>query len=300
MQTLNHVVYYPSRRDTFRLYYLTDLHLGAKACDERQLKRDIEAIRNDPFARWIGGGDYVDGICHAGDRRYRPSVLAKWALGYDDVMSVEAKYTVKMLTPIADKCLGLVKGNHEFGAEKFYDRQLYWEIVTGVAEAAGKAPEKLALGVEGFVRVLFRRGNEESFGGSWLMTIYCHHGYGGGRLPGGHALALGRVMGDYECDLALMGHRHTELALPKPVTRAARRGAAIQKRIAAFVPGYLNAFIKPSGDGHPLDSYSEEIGLPPVPIGTRQITIRPSTHRYGIMIQNEAGLFEDEEAAVGD
>lgn len=71
--------------------------------------------------------------------------------------------------------------------------------------------------------------------------------------------------------------------------------------IAAFVPGYLNAFIKPSSDKVPLDSYSEEIGLPPVPIGTREVRIKPSTGRYGIMIQNEAGIGEEEEleAAAG-
>ena len=137
MQTRTHVVYYPSRKTIFRLYYLTDLHIGAKACDERQLKRDIETIKNDPYALWIGGGDYVDGICQAGDRRYRPSILARWALGHDDVMKVERKHTVGLLSPIAKKCVGLLKGNHEWAAEKFYARDLYWEIVLGVAEAAG-------------------------------------------------------------------------------------------------------------------------------------------------------------------
>lgn len=301
MQTRTHVVYYPSRKTIFRLYYLTDLHIGAKACDERQLKRDIETIKNDPYALWIGGGDYVDGICQAGDRRYRPSILARWALGHDDVMKVERKHTVGLLSPIAKKCVGLLKGNHEWAAEKFYARDLYWEIVLGVAEAAEKPPEELAMGVEGFVRLLFRRGTPESYGGSWMMTIYCHHGFGGGRLPGGHALALGRVLGDYQCDLALMGHRHTEIALPKTVTGPRGRSAHIQKRIAAFVPGYLNAYIKPSSDNQPLDSYSAEIGLPPVPIGTREVKIRPSTGRYGITIQNEAG-FDDEaeiETAAG-
>jgi len=300
MQTINQTLYYPSRRSVFRLYYLTDLHLGAKACDEKQLKRDIDVIKNDPFAVWIGGGDYIDAICQVGDRRYRPSALARWALGFDDVMGVQAQKTVELLSPIAHKCLALVKGNHENSAETFYARQVYWEIVKGIADAAGKAPEALALGVNGFVRVLFRRGVPDSFGGSWLMTIYCHHGFGGGRLPGGHALALGRVLGDFDCDLALMGHRHIEIALPKTVTRAGSGGGAvIQKRLAAFIPGYLNAYIKPSDDGHPTDSYSENMGLPPVPIGTRPIPISPNKRRYGVVVQNGAGIEDmDYEAAT--
>jgi len=54
MRTLTHNLYYADYGQKFRLYHLTDLHLGAKACNEKQLRADIEAIRADPDARWIG------------------------------------------------------------------------------------------------------------------------------------------------------------------------------------------------------------------------------------------------------
>jgi hypothetical protein len=293
MITLTKQVYYGSRSDVVRLYYLTDLHLGAKACDEQQLARDIKAIADDPNAYWIGGGDYVEAICQVGDKRYRPSVLAKWALGFDDVMGAQRDKAVEYLAPIAHKCLGLVKGNHENGAERFYARNLYWEIVLGIAKAANKPPESLAVGVNGFISIHFRRGSEAHYHDVWRMNIFVHHGYGGGRLPGGHALTLGRVLGDFDCDLALLGHRHVQAVITKMITRPGGKkstAAVLQPRIGAFVPSYLRAFITPSSDKQPLDSYAEEFGLPPLPVGTTPVLITPDKHAFGIMTSSAPGL----------
>ena len=62
MKTLRHNIDYVGRNSVFRLVYLTDLHVGARACDEKLLRRDILAIERDPNTYWIGGGDYIDAI----------------------------------------------------------------------------------------------------------------------------------------------------------------------------------------------------------------------------------------------
>lgn len=291
MRTLDHTLYYPHRGHVFTLYYLTDMHIGALACAEKLLKSDIEQIAADPNAYWIGGGDYVDAICQVGDKRYKPSTLSRWLLGEDDPMDAQARYAVDMLKPIAGKCLGLVKGNHEWGAETFYARNLYWDIVRGIADAAGKAPESLALGIQGFIRIRFRRGTPEKYGGSWVFTIYAHHGFGGGRLPGGHALTIGRVLGDYFCDLAMMGHRHTEVIVPKTVTSPTSGGGVeYHKRVGMFVPSYLNSYIIPSSDKKPFDTYAEKVGLPPTPLGTIPVYIQPDARRIDTVTSNSAGI----------
>jgi hypothetical protein len=292
MRTLHHTIYYASRGTVFTLYHLTDLHVGARACAEELLKADIAAIAADPQALWIGGGDYIDAICQVGDRRYQPSALAKWALGEDDVMGVQIDHVVNLLAPIAEKCLGLVKGNHEWGAETFYARNVYWEIVLGLAAAAGKQPEQLALGAQGFVVSNFRRGDETKWGGSWRHVSYLHHGFGGGRLPGGHALAVGRVLGDYECDLALMGHRHTQVYLPKQVvaTDGKSSGVTYRTRIGMFTPSYLESYVIPSGEKRPFDTYAEKIGLPPQQIGTCPIHIQPDIRQMSVVLSSVPGI----------
>jgi hypothetical protein len=281
-----------SRSQTWRLYYLTDLHIGARACDEGLLRKQIQQIADDPFARWIGGGDYIDCIARKGDKRYRESTLAPWLWGRDDAIGTQRDYMVAMLEPIIDKCLGLGCGNHEFAARNYIDRDIYGEIVAWLAQKQGVDPWELKLGVQGFVCIRFKRAySNGDMGGTQTFRVYCHHGYGGGRLPGGDALALARVLGDYECDLALMGHRHKQQILPKQIVApSATHGgvARMQTRMALFCGHWLNEYIIPAKDGA-LDTYAEEIGLPPAPTGTPEITIKPDERTMTARLQFEVG-----------
>lgn len=295
MRTLSVKVPYHSRQDVFHFYHLTDTHIGAKACDEKLLKRDIETIANDPLALWGHGGDVIEAICQVGDRRYKPATLAKWALGINDVMGAQVDYALELFKPIADKCLYLVSGNHEWAADTFYARNVYWEWVKGMAAAAGKKPEELALGAQGFVRMSFRRHTGDTSGSGWGLTLYSHHGYGGGRLPGGHALALGRVLGDYECDLAFMGHRHVRMILDKVVTAPTSRFVRHKLRVAAFVPSYLNTLITPGSERQPIDTYPELMGLPPTHVGTIPTLIYPNEKRFELVYAS--GMSQEHPAA---
>lgn len=277
MKTIHQVVYVPSRSTQIRLYNLTDLHVGAAACREKSLQQLIQKIAADPQARWIGGGDYIEGIPRKADRRYMESVLAKWQHGEEDVVDLQINRVADWLEPIADKCLGMICGNHEASLLKYYDRNAYRVIVRRVAKAAGKEPGELALGVQGFIVLRVRRGKPKKYSGTVTYNIYVHHGYGGGRLPGGDALALGRVLGDYDCDLALLGHRHKIHALPKSVVGPGRETAKITERMALFCGTFLDAYIMPSNKKEPFDTYAEEKGLPPSSIGTPEIILSPSS-----------------------
>ena len=271
---------YRKRDEAFTLYHITDIHLGAKACDEKQLDRDIRRIAEDDNARWIGGGDYIDAICQAGDRRYRPSTLAKWLHGIDDVMGGQVDYCINKLAPIAKKCLGLVKGNHEDAAVTWYARDVYYEIVKGISQAAGKPPESFILGTHGFINLSFRRHTGESSGGGWRMVIYTHHGYGGGRMEGGHALTLGRVLKHHDCDLALLGHRHVQQEITFYTAHPTKTGFYTRRRTAAFVPSYLRSF---AGEGE-QDTYAERAGYPPNGVGCLPIIIDPDARAFHLIV----------------
>jgi len=144
VKTLHHTVYTESRSETYRLYYLTDMHVGARACDEALLQAYIQRIAADEHALWIGGGDYLDAITRRGDKRYVEDVLAPWLWGRPDVMGAQRDYWIEMMRPIAGKCIGLVRGNHERAAERYYDRDIYGELVAAIAGAQDRDAGKPA------------------------------------------------------------------------------------------------------------------------------------------------------------
>lgn len=291
MRTLRISEDYEGRDTEFTFYNLTDLHLGARACDEKGIRDLVSEIQDNPRARWIGGGDYVDAICHVGDRRYKPSKLAKWLAQVDDVMGAQRNYFCEMVRPIMDKCWGLIQGNHEFAALQWYGRDLYGEICTILAGYANKPPTELALTTHGFVVVKFRRltGEKKRHSGTDKVTIYAAHGQGGGRLPGTHALALWRILAVYECNLAVVGHRHVSQHIS--YVRAVPNGktAKGKQMIGMFCGSMLGALIKPPpGDTIGTDTYGERAGYPPQATGLPWVTFKPNKGKY--IIHNSASL----------
>jgi len=105
-------------------------------------------------------------------------------------------------------------------------------------------------------------------------------------LPGGHALALGRVLGDYACDLALLGHRHVTQLVSKAVISPGKRTARIEHRFAMFCGTFLGAYIEPSGDGRAVDTYPEHAGLPPSLLGTPTILVKPDEKTIQVVLSN--------------
>lgn len=285
MRTLNVIETYRGRGTHFNLYPLADLHVGAAACDERLLCKTVQAIENDPNARWIGLGDNIDAIARKGDRRYQEATLAKWLHGKDDVIGQQRDRVCEILKPIAGKCWGLINGNHEHAALQWYDRNIYWEIVTKIADYANKAPTELALTTQGFVCVRFRRKAGKS-GSSTKLVIYAFHGAGGGRLAGGHALTLERVLGDYQCNLALLGHRHVIQYVRKEITEPKGDGAVVKTRTGLFCGSFLGAYIKPSGNGSLTDTYAERLGLPPKQTGCPRVVIKPDVMKLDVVLSS--------------
>lgn len=290
MRTIERTIYHASRKDVIRLWHLTDLHLGARACDEKLLKQHVAEIAADKNAYWIGGGDYIDAVAQAGDKRFNVATLSKWVVDAwhkdqdVDTMGIQADYFVELFRPIWHKCLALGKGNHEWAAERFYARNVYMDIVRGAAQRLNVHPQTLALGASGFVNLKFRRGTPDSYGSGWTLRIYQHHGYGGGMKAGGHALALEYALGSFDADLLLFGHRHVRAFVDRTVTASdAASGAWKQKyRAALFSPSYLRAWIEPSRGSGQTDTYSEREGYMPKFVGTMPIFIRPDKQQFAV------------------
>jgi hypothetical protein len=260
--------------DEFRIYFITDPHIGSFFCDEDLLKADVKKIAEDPNAYWIGGGDYAEFI-NRSDKRHRESTLAPWLHGKDDISELQIKRIAKIVEPIRDKCLGLCKGNHEDFILDRYERDVYAHIV----EMTTSPDRQIRLGWGGFVVIFWDDGSKAR----WKTTIFAHHGSGGGLLPGGHALTLGRLPTWYDFDIAMLGHRHIKQWVPNTKTRPSARGDHLeqQEQHMFFGGTYHKSVDLEKGD---IESYAEGKLLPPKAVGGVVTKIHPHNQEYKIIV----------------
>ena len=230
MRAIERRIEVKGRSEMITIVPLFDLHLGAARCREDKLQSVIEDIRQADNTYWIGGGDYCDFI-NRSDPRHKESDLAKWLHGEDDIAKVQCQHLLKLLVPIADKCIGVLSGNHEAQILRHYERNVYAFILEAIKDA-GKHTEQLGLGYRGFITLRIRRAEQHTT----TLRIFAEHGFGGGRLKGGDVLNSQRVFAYFDCDVYLAGHRHKAHLIPHSMISV--RGKTIKRttRIAAM-PG---------------------------------------------------------------
>lgn len=279
MKIIRREWYNVTRSDEWRLYPLGDIHLGNRACDEKLLKSVISAIAEDDRALWIGLGDYCDFIQRS-DPRFEVESLASWFKLADlaDIARAQRERLLGYLAPIAPKCLGLIEGNHERAIHRWYERDIYAEIVTGIKDAGGFAPDHdLAFGYSGWLLLHFYRSAEKRRG--TLLRFYLHHGFVGGKLAGAKALNMQRVLWTHDCDLAIMGHSHNSGAQVEAVERVRGTRVVHDHRIGCYSGTFMNGA-----------RYSEVKGYFPMPLTQTRAILQPGAemHRDRIRVISSA------------
>lgn len=257
-----------SRKTEYNIIPIGDIHIGAAACDEDRLKQVIERIRGDKNARWIGMGDYCDFI-NMRDPRFNSGVLADWIGIRDlaDLVAAQKEYLLELLCPIADKCLGMVEGNHETSIHRFYERDIYSEIVTEI-KYAGKfeSDTPLAIGYYGWLLLHFKRKEQKS-----LVKVNLHHGYVGGKLAGAKALEMQRWLWSHDADIVIFGHSHNTAVQIEQTEGLDDTGRVEMKKRFGV---YAGSFLKTINENGPA-TYSEIKGCLPIPSAGIEIHIRP-------------------------
>lgn len=141
-----------------------------------------------------------------------------------DIVTRSVQNFLEVVDPIKESCLFAALGNHDWYIEYLLDRDGYRDIISHISGVDEVADSPIAIGMEGFVVCRFRRLKKGGSPNTWTVTIYVHHGYGGGRLAGAHALDLERTLKDMECDIALKGHRHIVQFVPNTKIKPSARG----------------------------------------------------------------------------
>jgi predicted phosphodiesterase len=252
------------RSDTFTIVPLGDVHIGNRACDETLFASVVKRIKDDPTAYWIGMGDYADFV-NRSDKRFSVTSLADWLkvehLG--DLAKAQRDRYLDHVLPIADKCLGLVGGNHERAIKRYYERDIHAEIVTAIKQAAGHPPEfRLGLDYCGWLQLFFRVDDKHTRG---RTDIYLHHGFVGGKLAGAKALNMQRWLWSHDADLVLFGHSHNTGVQVEAVEEITRYGTVrYQHRIGAYAGTFMRGA-----------EYAQEKGYFPLPLARVEIQLRP-------------------------
>jgi len=274
MRVVQKTITLPGRSQAIEIIPLGDIHLGCMTCDEAKLVEAINYVNDNKYCYWIGMGDYCEFINRNDTKRFQPETLAKWIKVEDlsDLVSCQRDKFLEYIKPIAHKCLGLVCGNHEDSIRKYYERNVYMEIVDRVKKLGRmKWDEPLAVGYNGWVLLRLIRKVNNNKSPTCLIRISLHHGDGGGRSLGGKMNRLIDWMRTHQSDITIMGHHHNTTCHIDQIESVTSTGKLVRKRVVGV---YSSTFKHTTNEGH--ETYAERKQYPPLPTGYVRIIIKPN------------------------
>jgi UDP-2,3-diacylglucosamine pyrophosphatase LpxH len=219
--------------ETYRIWPISDTHIGSADVDEDLLKEHVEEIRQDKNARVIFLGDVGD-LIDWRDKRFQAGM---WPERYMDAMHAEGgipsetvAHAVEIFAPIRDKIWCWLSGNHEFTIRSKMDREIGSEI------AAQLGVEYLGYG--GYLRVQWKRASSGAKGAEHVTVFDLHHGWQGGRTTGAKVNQLEKHLGESDADVVLRGHSHDRLAHIFPSLRITPTRIRDWERVVAHCGSY--------------------------------------------------------------
>lgn len=245
-----------------------------KHCDEELLKEKVEEIRQDKNALWLGMGDYGDCITPSDFKRWDGRILADWMRSNEDnIGPTQVERTDDILSPIWDKCLGLIEGNHDEGIRRYN----HYDFMKELLKKANKKYTVPYAGTQCFVRLNFKRENSTE---SHDFIIHARHGEGSARTSGARALAVLRLSQSMvNAHITLMGHLHGQESPDIPQRLLLRGGRIKQFETVATMTG---AWIRAYMQGVP-PCYLERWGTPPSTLGCPKITLEPGHDQMALI-----------------
>lgn len=234
------------------------------------LQRHIEwGVAHNAY--FLGMGDYIDFMSPSNRQRLSNAALYDTAIKTIDEKAaslVEDLY-LKALAPSKGRWLGLLEGHHY---------QQYRDGTTS-DQALAKMLDAPFLGSCAFVRLVLQFTKTRV----GTVTIWAHHGVGGGGSAGAPLNKLERLLGSWEADIYLMGHHHKKVAGPIDRIEAtwgqgkhAKATLVHRTKIIACTGSFLKGYAVGEADGKvPRGGYVEQKMLNPVALGGVLVKIRP-------------------------
>jgi len=222
-----------SAGETYRIWPISDTHLGAADVDEEALREHVEMIKQDKNARVIFLGDVGD-LIDWRDKRFQAGM---WPERYMDAMHFEGgipsetvAHALEIFSPIRKQIWCWLSGNHEYTIRSRFDREIGSEI------AAQLGVEYLGYG--GFLRVAWKNAVSRAAGGEHVTVFDLHHGWQGGRTAGAKINTLEKHLGESDADVVLRGHSHDRVAHIFPSLRIMPTQVRDWERVVAHCGTY--------------------------------------------------------------
>jgi hypothetical protein len=239
------------------LYLVGDEHSGTKYHAAKDFKETVSRIKNDPLARFIGMGDKCDFITPS-DPRWTGGSICEW-VSPDNIALDQANYYCDVVAPIADKCDGMLWGNHEYEIKHHSHIDIHKYIC-----------EKLNvkdLSFEAWLIYQFYVTKTQMCRVDAVVT----HGAGAGITRGAKMNRLERLMDQFGADIFGHGHVHDIITHPgKPYLFVTKDGKLKQKRkVGAMTGCYFRTYTQDVES-----SYGERKNYPPTLIGTPMFIIQ--------------------------
>ncbi len=172
---------------------LSDIHWEDRLCNTDALHDWRKWILASEDRFWYGGGDLFNVAT-------RDSVTG--IFGQRMTLDQAIDEAVEFLEPVADRCWGLLSGNHCQRIEKHAGMNPAYRL----SRELGLAYDENGL----FFKI--RLGTKKRNGKPQVYTAYATHGHGGGRKIGGKANKLEDMGGMILADIYMVSHTHVKLA----------------------------------------------------------------------------------------
>lgn len=198
MEIIQHDIELPHKLYQFSIFFLGDIHEGNANSQTKAVRKAVQMIKENG-GYWVGMGDYIDCIVNSQDPRFDPvEISEKYKIR--DLKNLPKKQmdtVIDMLSPIKDRCLGLVVGNHEEAYIKRHSFDVYDYLAREL-----DAPK---VGYVGDIILSLKHKGYNLM----RISIALNHGDGGGGFREGYIInKVHDVFRWRNADLFIMGHLH--------------------------------------------------------------------------------------------
>lgn len=208
---------------TVELFYVADWHIGSACFNEKAAKELISHVAAEDNRFVCLGGDMMDN-----------ATVGSVSDGFKATMTPEdqLEWLVEMLTPIKDRILAVVEGNHEKRTAKTTSINLMKQFCNTMGIADKYAGDAFLLFLKfGYGRISPNSGRLAPY----LYVIYGKHGSGGGGTVGGKLNKVGKMAETVDCDVYLHAHTHMPGAFKTDFIRVDRPNSTFIQKTQLFV-----------------------------------------------------------------
>ncbi len=244
------------------IYALSDLHLGDRNCNYKELLDLVKKIKENKNAYVILNGDLINNATtHSISDTYGETISPMEQL----------KQATALFRPIKDKILAITSGNHENRTYRADGIDLTEIMACELGISDRYAPESVTL----FLRVGELSNSTKIAGKDKIRqvcyTLYITHGSGGGRREGGKINRLVDLSSIIDVDIYIHSHTHLPAVLKQAFHRADSKNSTIALVDKMFVN--TNAWLNYGG-------YGEAQGFKPASTQTPVIYLNGSRKEF--------------------